>query len=280
VSFKKHAKVSIVAVGEVEGGFGRFNTRMAAKLGRVSYFSRSGLRIDLSEVLDRVSSLYDISPNPKDFGLVACKANSVEIPNDNGDAFPKDELLRFEPRFGRRVYRSYEYKPFCLNHRSEDPKGARGVILDAHYNDKNSDREFVETLVAFDKTKDAVLAKGIKTGSIDGFSMGCSCGFTICSVCENVAYSRSDFCDHIKSQKMAKDRRTGQLIFERCFDVEFEELSSVGDPADPTARTTELIIASRKGMSDSERDVAQRFLQKNAGVLPSAVIKALTMGVE
>lgn len=266
MGFYKIARSPIVAVGDIEGNFGRFNSRLATKQGKVSYFSRVGLRINLEDVLDRVHTIYDISRNPKDYGLVACRANSVNIPNDNGDAFPKDELLRFEPRFGRRVYRSYEYKPHHVNHKSENPKRARGVIVDAHYNDSNTSDEFIEALVAYDKTKDPVLAKGIKIGTIDGFSMGCSCGFTICSVstCQNVAYSKSNFCDHIQNQKMSHDRKTGELIFENCFDVMYEELSSVGDPADTTARTTELLTASRNlslEQIDKAAKLAHQFLQ-------------------
>lgn len=258
MSIYKTAQVSIIATGDVEGGFGRFNSRLAEKVGSVSYFSRIGLRTNLSDVLDRVYGMYDISNNPMDYGLVACRANTVNVPNDNGDGFPEQELKRFEPRFGRRVYRSYEYKPFHVNHRSDNPKMARGVIIDSHYNQSSPDDQFIETLVAYDRGKDSVLARGIRTGAIDGFSMGCSCGFTICSIrdCQNIAHTRSEFCDHIRTQKMSKDRRTGELIFELCFDVEFEELSSVGDPADGTARTTEHILASKGALNYRERLIA------------------------
>lgn len=274
--FRKIAQVSIIATGDFSTGRG---PRVAARTGKVSYFSRVGLRINLSEVLDRVYDLYDISPDPTNYGLVACRAVTVEVPNENGDAFPRDELLRFEPSFGRRVYRSFEYRPLCQNHKSDNPKWARGVLVDAHWNDDNPKDEFIETLVAFDKLKDPMLARGIKTGSIDGFSMGCDCGYTVCSVpgCENVAYSRSDFCEHIKNQKMAKDRKTGAQIFERCFEVCFQELSSVGDPADPFARTTELLVASRR-LSDDDKRTAMLFAQQNSDLLPEQVLRAIKLG--
>jgi len=283
MSFYKTAKVPVLAVGDVDGSFGRFNSRLAAKTGQVSHFAREGLHINLSDVLDRVHDLYDISPNPKNYGLVAARANSVDVPNDNGDAFPQVELLRFDPRFGRRVYRSYEYRPHHINHRSENPKLARGVIIDAHYNASDQSDHFIEALVAFDKEKDPVLARGIKAGTIDGFSMGCSCEYTVCSVpgCEKVAYSRSEFCDHIRNQKMSKDRKTGALVFENCYGVEFEELSSVGDPADGTARTTELLLASRNRLlSQEDRQIVQRFAHRYQNRLPAEVVKALQIGME
>ncbi|KKL20277.1 hypothetical protein LCGC14_2457070, partial [marine sediment metagenome] len=154
-------------------------------------------------------------------------------PNDNKDAFHKYELLRFDHKLGKQVYRTYELKPHHINHRAENPKNARGFILDAHYNDATEPLdtcpncnnktasiegrdetgihcnkcgtvvkdEFVELLVAIDSSKDPTFARGVQNGVLKHGSMGCSCLRTRCNVCGNVAYNRGEFCKHIAGNK-------------------------------------------------------------------------------
>lgn len=127
---------------------------------------------DVKEKLSVVAETYRISSNPNDYIYVAVRALTADIPNENWDAFGEKELLRFEPKYGCRVYQTFNLKPHHVNHRSQDPTQARGVILDSHYNTKNAEH-FPEILVAVDKTKDKRLADGIASGEITGFSMGC-----------------------------------------------------------------------------------------------------------
>ena len=127
---------------------------------------------DIKEKLSVVAGTYSISSNPNDYIYVAVRALTADIPNENWDAFAEKELLRFEPKYGCRVYQTFNLKPHHVNHRSQDPTQARGAILDSHYNTKNAEH-FPEILVAIDKTKDKRLANGIASGEIEGWSMGC-----------------------------------------------------------------------------------------------------------
>jgi hypothetical protein len=202
---------------------------------------------DIAEKLKVVAESYCISADPKDYIYVAVRALTADAPNENHDAFSEKELLRFDSKFGCKVYQTFNMKPHHVNHRSADPKQARGVILDSHYNTKNAEH-FPEIFVAVDKTKDKKLAEGIKSGDLEGWSMGCSASWTICSICDHSAESPAEFCNHIRFHKGKEIN--GKVAFEWCEGVCFEEESSVDDPADKNALTQEVILASAESKKD------------------------------
>lgn len=293
-----------------------------------SYYIDGARKIDIVAMLKAVGDKFDISKDPSDYIFEAIRANSVNVPNENHDAFHRDELLRFDARYaspfgnkvGMPVYMTYIGKPHMLNHQASNPKRARGVILDSHYNDdaaafefcttcrhrtaEASGRdpsgihctkcgsvvkdEFVEILVAVDTKKDPALARGIQAGILDAGSMGCNCASTTCNVCHHVARTVDEFCLHIRAaakgsfwmrrgskfervndadvKALAKKAgyasvpgpRCGVAVsltngdtdfevrraFEYCQGVEFDEYSRVHRPADPKARTVEILKAA------------------------------------
>jgi len=196
-----------------------------------SYYLDGSAKIDVRGILKRRAADYAISDDPKNYLFEVIRANTSQVFNDNHDGFERSELLRFDPRLKTAVYLTYREKPHHVNHRTENPKRARGILLDAHYNDsstplaecpgcgnKTADRknrdesglgckkcgtvvkdDFVEILVAVDRRKDPTFAKGVETGQLRFGSMGCNCAETLCNVCGNVAQSTSDFCTHIRA---------------------------------------------------------------------------------
>jgi hypothetical protein len=232
MTFLKTASVSTIDVATNDGsGF----KRTASDGVSDSAFLSGQKSIDIKAALSSIASEYDISDNLSDYIFEAIRGNTANVPNDNWDGFHKTELLRFDHKLAKQVYRTYEYKPHHINHRAENPKNARGFIVDAHYNDskpplevcptkdcgnKTAERgnrdpetgihctkcgavvkdEFVELLVAIDTKKDPTFADGVRRGILKHGSMGCSCLRTRCNVCQKVAYSRSEFCKHINSK--------------------------------------------------------------------------------
>jgi len=85
-----------------------------------------------------VADTYRISRDPRDYLLIPCRACSADRPNENMDGWRREELLRFDPKIGRRVYSTFVMKPHFVNHNSANFSLSRGVLLDAHYNDQNS----------------------------------------------------------------------------------------------------------------------------------------------
>ena len=245
MSHYKVAKVSVI--GAFDGDASSSLKRRAQYAGPPSVY-QDGVpqRIDIQDALNLVAAAYDVSPNPSDYVFVVARAVSAELPtrpnpNENGDAFPIEELLRFDHRLARRVYKTFDLKPNHLNHRAQNPKTARGFILDSTFNSLTPEDQFVECLIAIDTTKDPAYARGIRAGAIDAFSMGCIAEYTVCSIksCQNRATSPQEFCQHIRTGKM---RQYGdELAYEKCGGVCFEELSAVDQPADPKALTQEIL---------------------------------------
>lgn len=232
MTFRKYARAEYLGTAEAAAD-GQLRRTAAAGIGTGSYYLDGTAVIDTRGVLSRVAERYNISADPKDYLFEAIRANTTNVPNDNHDGFHRDELLSFVPRVGTAVYLTYREKPHHVNHRADNPKRARGVILDAHYNDaaapldvcptegcntrtaerNNRDTsgihcrkcgstvkdEFVEILVAIDSTKDPVFAEGVRKGELRYGSMGCNCSSTVCNVCQNVAESKPQFCEHIRA---------------------------------------------------------------------------------
>ena len=259
-----------------------------------SFYMDGGGNIDIEAALDTVADTYHISRNPDDYLLIPTRANSADRPNENMDAWRHEELLRFDPKIGKRVYQTYMLKPHFVNHNASNFALSRGVILDAHYNDANlandfakdavreatgrePDRdEFVETLIAMDMTKDPPLAAAYKNGSVYRFSMGCDVESTECSVCGKVAVNTFQFCEHVRSKhaRVAYPLEDGshRKAFEWCIGTVFAEESAVDDPADKDAEVQEGILQTlqRPVASFTASDFQQiaSFVAKNARTIP------------
>lgn len=244
MSFRKVAQVEHLGSFTVEED-GMTRVAQLADDAQSSYYLDGSAKVDVRGILTRVADRYAISANPADYVFEAIRANTTNVFNDNGDGFEREELLRFDPRLKTAVYLTYREKPHHVNHRTENAKRARGVILDAHYNTEttplaecpgcqtrtaernNRDKsgihckkcgsvvndEFVEILVAIDSRKDPLFAKGVKSGQLRFGSMGCTCSETSCNVCGNIARTRAEFCAHIASHKnslWARERANGE----------------------------------------------------------------------
>lgn len=209
---------------------------------RTAGFVRKARRNMLdNDFMLEISKQYDVSYDPKDYDYVIVRAVTANVPNNNGDCFTSSELLRPHLEAKCRVYRTFCYAPHHVNHRSDNPKDARGFVADAHYNTSEDSNPFVECVVAVDRTKDPSWATAIRSKKIDNFSMGCVAAYTICSLssCRNKATTTDELCFHVRNQRMEKV--AGELVYEECYGVTFRELSGVDRGADRLARTRGLL---------------------------------------
>lgn len=230
MGFYKTAQVESLGTA-FSGEDGQVTRQAAIAKAGVSHYLEDGTQeIDFSDILGKVAERYDISPDPRDYFFEAIRANTVNVPNENHDAFHKDELLRHDKSIQGPVYMSYVGCPHHINHKADNPLMARGFIVDATYNNKasalsecptchiktadkqNRDRtgihcakcgtvvkdEFVEILIAVDTKKEPKFAENVRNGTLRAGSMGCECDSTECNVCSHVAYSKPEFCKHIK----------------------------------------------------------------------------------
>jgi len=148
--------------------------------------------------------------------------------NSNGDFFTDFEL--------KLHYKTFIGKPAFVDHDNENIENARGVIIDAIYNEKGN---FVELLKAVDKKAYPELTQGIVRHYITDTSMGCRCGYSLCSICGNKAITEDDFCEHIINYKGMNFN--GLPVWEDNRDIEFFEDSFVTQGADPDAKIMEKV---------------------------------------
>jgi len=238
-----------------------------------SHFAQADQK-SIQAILNAVSEKYCISLCPDDYIYVVYRAVTQDEPNGNGDAFPREELLSFNKTEKKPVYQTFEFKPKHVNHQADDPRMARGVVIDTHYNEVDPEDCFVEILVAIDTKKDPILAQGILDGSLTDVSMGCDALRTECNVCDNIAYSEKDYCVHIKPGNRMKMHRSpgGEMkqAFERCYEVTFQEISNVDDPADKKADMQEMLtvdeVPTKTANSASVLDLKARIKQLDTQV--------------
>ena len=169
---------------------------------------------------------------------------TCRLANDNGDFFSLEEL--------KNRYKTFIGKSVFVDHKNENVENARGIIVDAVWNDRG---KFVELLKAVDKKAYPELARGIQLGYITDTSMGCRCGYSICSICGNKAVSEDDFCNHIVNYKGST--YNGLPVFEDNRDVEFFEDSFVTQGADPEAKILEK-VANRHHNTIQKHTVEKR----------------------
>ena len=242
-------------------------------------FGRPG-RMNINEAIELVADKYDLSHEPKDYTFIVLKALHANEPNDNGDAFPMDELERFSEKYGCKVYETFILKPHFVEHNQSGP--AYGFILDAHLEKTGESEGYVELVIAVDTKKDPIYGALAKAGRIKTFSMGCTVGSTECSICKNRAASEKEFCEHVREGKMKtfkvadeSGKETDQLAFERCYDVVYDEISGVADPADKGATFEEKLGTKKVGMKRTAREVSDEIrlinkeIKKSNGLEPA-----------
>jgi len=187
------------------------------------------------------------------------KPDCAQFVNNNGDSWSRDVLLK--------SYRTFIGAHNFLEHVQIEEQ-SKGRIIDAVARDIG-DSLYIDILVATDR-KHAQLVSDIEAGRLGTLSMGCTCEFTLCSQCGNVAVDETDLCDHIKYAKLNTffdDGGKKRIIAELCGHtshgdtggVRFIEASWVAVPAfagavmrniiDPAAVSAELGKQANKILS-------------------------------
>ena len=190
--------------------------------------------VSAGNVIEHKDGTYELVPIDEYYKNFEKYAPICRNANINGDFFSHEEL--------KRVYKTFIGKSVFVDHNNEQVSEARGIILDAVYNENGY---FVELLEAIDKKAFPQLAQAIEKRYITDTSMGCRCGKTRCSICGNIARTEDDLCEHILNYKGLM--YNGLPVFEDNYEVDFFEDSIVTEGADPDAKILEK-VAGRKYM--------------------------------
>lgn len=178
--------------------------------------------------------------------------------NDNGDAFPSDEL--------RNRYSSFIGSRVTFDH---NEKFETGSVIDSVYiqpviaGKVVTSGDYVENFLKVDKERAEALRPGsvarIIAGDFTDTSMGAIVAFTECSVCTHRAYTEDEYCEHItagKNRMVTAADGSEKKVYERCFGVTFFEDSIIipaqyggiagGRGADKDAKMLDIIVASKR----------------------------------
>ena len=200
-------------------------------------------------LVQQAINMKKVAERRDDFLYVVARAISAEEswgPNNNGDGFPREELMVGYPTF--RGVGHY------VDHATDRAEAVRGIVLDAHWHaptpikegrllqladlDSNGEPDlgdYVSCLLGIDRKNFPTYADQVERGVANRYSMGVRVAKSQCSICGNWAQTEADFCQHIPNFKSLTVN--GELCYERNYGLTFIELSGVSVPADPTAVT-------------------------------------------
>ena len=201
--------------------------------------------VSAGNVMEGPDGTAEVIPIEAFLGDIKRYAKKVRGANDNGDFFSYEELVN--------TYKSFIGKSAFVDHQNENVEQARGIILDAAWNDRG---KFVELLIAVDQVAYPELARGLQMGYITDVSMGCRCGYSICSICGNKAVAEEDFCEHVRNFKGSTYQ--GIPVFEDNRDIEFFECSFVTTGADNTAKVLERVAAKNHSRLTKVSNIPQQ----------------------
>jgi hypothetical protein len=186
--------------------------------------------VSAGNVIEQPDGSAELIPMEKLLKNLSMYSKKIRGANDNGDFFSYEEL--------KRTYKTFIGKSAFVDHKNENVENARGIVLDAAWNERC---KFVELLVAVDKKAFPELARGVEMGYITDVSMGCRCGTSVCSICGNEAHTEDEFCDHVLKYKGGEFK--DQPVFEDNRDIEFFEISFVSQGADKQAKILERVAS-------------------------------------
>lgn len=200
-------KLKIVAYGRCSDNSPEIQVKTAKKFhGEIS-----------RDAQGNVDLVAEMAKHP-DFLWVKVKAIEADEPNDNGDLFSREEIVK--------SYKTFEGCPVFTNHENQKVEAAKGKVVLAEWaNEDNS----VYCTMFIDREAYPALCRSIEEGIVTDVSMGTQVDYSTCSICENKSYTADSYCDHIKTMK----GRTlnGKRVFERNYGLKFIELSVVTDGA-------------------------------------------------
>lgn len=141
--------------------------------------------------------------------------------NVNGDYFPKEALDHAGPEYGYETFQHYAY-PF-KHHVNKDPARAYGEKVTLSDYDRGMHR--VLLIVRVDDSKCQDILGDLAANRYWDVSMGCRVPWDECSICQNRAKNRAEYCPHLRYQ-MNKILPDGRRVFAynrkpKFFDISF-----------------------------------------------------------
>lgn len=197
----------------------------------------------------------------------ALGAGETYGPNNNGDFFSKQACQDHHPTFVKHGH-------LFRHHQNKDPNNAIGEIVKTAY---NHEINAVDLIAKAPIEKVAEDLEKLEEGQVLNTSMGAKVKYDVCSICDNKARTRMQYCTHLRNQ-MGNILPDGRQVYAKNPKPRFVDLSMVVVPADPTSGMLSKIASQEKsGEIDKETPSSPvgRFDGEGDGRLHEGVIQAL-----
>lgn len=187
--------------------------------------------------------------------------------NVNGDAFPERGLAYSGKQYGHKTFEYYSH--VYKHHINKDPNKSYGTVALSVYNPVY---HRVELIVHIDELKAPDIVQKIDNGEYPEWSMGTRVPYDRCSVCNNKAPTRDQYCDHARFMMGQIDPETGKKVFVFNDFPRFHDISQVLIGADKIAKTL-MKVASVTTESGIHLIGSAAMAEKNAAKFKSASIE-------
>lgn len=186
-----------------------------------------------------------IKPEP---GKMYCHINALGAGqawscNKNGDWFDEDKLLKH--------YKTFETGPAHVfrHHQNKNPATSIGKVIFSIYNPR---MRRVEIIAEIDKELGHDVERRIAAGDYPSTSMAAKVSHDRCSICNNIAKSRNDYCEHLVNNlgQMLPDGR--KVMAMNDGDIKFFDISLVVRPADVTSSILQKVAFAEGAVSSAE----------------------------
>ncbi len=192
-------------------------------------------------------------------------------PNRNGDYFPEENLKQW--------HKTFETSPAHVfrHHVNKDPSIAIGKVIHSYYNDR---MHRVELIAEVCKEAGAPELRAIEEGNYPMTSMACNTPYDVCSICNNKARSRSEYCSHLATQLNTTMPDGKRVMSINSGPLKFFDISVVIRPADVTSSVLQKVAGDDICIGSAEAAELENVNyghDKKASLRKSAVEKIADM---
>lgn len=164
--------------------------------------------------------------------LTALGAGEYWGDNANGDMFYERSLAHEGRDYGHKTFEYYAN--IFKHHVNKDPKAGYGNVPLSVYNQQ---MHRVELIVSLENAKASDIVARIERGEYPDWSMGCKIPYDRCSICDNKAPTRKQYCEHLRYNLGRIDPETGKKVYAINDYPKFFDISYVLIGADRIAKT-------------------------------------------
>lgn len=206
------------------------------------------------------------------------RALTCDVPNANGDVFPKEEV--------KKAYNTFVGKGLFLNHDADAVEKAVGKVIGADFIDDKQDDIHVICICKVNKDLEPKIAQKILYGIITSVSMGCSATTCECGICGKVCESDTDYCDHLKhlGHEITTDKGERKIVTSINRGLSYNELSLVANPADESANLIQVWAKAqdknviKKVASDMGMEIPKEADKRLEDLMAKEIARAMNEG--